>query len=72
MITIKKTNVSVLNDDGKQLGHFDTDFMCKMISVQKNNFNYHQIDKISFHKSLRILNFDKLSGNCFYPHFSCK
>lgn len=40
MITIKKTNVSVLNDDGKQLGHFDTDFMCKMISVQKNNFNY--------------------------------
>ena len=40
MITITKTNVSVLSDGGKQLGHFDTDHMCKMISVQKNKFNY--------------------------------
>ena len=36
MITINKTNVTVLNDGGKRLGHFNTDLMCKIISVQKN------------------------------------
>lgn len=47
MITINKTNVSVLNDGGKQLGHFDTDHMCKMISVQKNKFNYLKLIKVN-------------------------